>query len=67
MFAKAEEYLQQLWQLQNKNMPTKAILLPSDEIIYNINLDTRVIETPSFLSVTQDQNAERSAFEISPL
>jgi hypothetical protein len=51
--AVAEEYVQKLWgELQNKNIPIKAILLPSDEIIYNINLDTRIIETPSFLSVT---------------
>lgn len=64
MFARAEEYLQLLWESKNKNMPTKAILLPSDEIIYNINLDTRVIETPSFLSVTQDQNAETIYFLV---
>ena len=67
MFATAEEYVQQLWQLQNKNMPTKAILLPSDEIIYNIDLNTRTIETPSFLSITQDQDAETIYFFVALL
>lgn len=64
MFAKAEEYVQQLWLLQSPNMPTKAIILPSDEIIYNIDLNTRTIETPSFLSVVKDQDAETIYFLV---
>lgn len=54
MIATAEEYLQKLWLLYSENTPNKAILLPNDEIIYEIDLDSRVIKTPSFLSVKKD-------------
>ena len=64
MITTAEEYLQQLWSLYNENIPTKAILLPSDETIYEIDLNSRVIKTPSFLSVKKDQAAETIYFLI---
>ena len=54
----AEEYLQQLWLMQDGNTPTKAIILPSDEPICEIDLNTRTIKPPSFLSVKQDHYAE---------
>lgn len=60
----AEEYNASLWRIEDNNTPIKAILLPSDEVIYNINLDTRIIETPSFLGVTKDQNAETIYFLV---
>lgn len=62
MIATAEQYLQDLWLLYSENMPTKAILLPNDEIIYEIDLNTRVAKTPSFLSVRKDQAAETIYF-----
>lgn len=64
MIATAEEYLQKLWLLYSENTPNKAILLPNDEIIYEIDLDSRVIKTPSFLSVKKDQAAETIYFLI---
>lgn len=64
MITTAEEYLQKLWLLYSENTPNKAILLPSDEIIYEIDLNSRVIKTPSFLSVKKDQAAETIYFLI---
>ena len=64
MITTAEEYLQQLWSLYDEHIPTKAILLPSDETMYEIDLNTRVIKTPSFLSVKKDQAAETIYFLI---
>ena len=40
------------------NRPTGLIVLPTDEKIYNINLNTRVVQAPEFLSVTSEHNAE---------
>ena len=64
MITTAEEYLQRLWLLYSENTPNKAILLPSDETIYEIDLNSRVIKTPSFLSVKKDQAAETIYFLI---
>lgn len=64
MITTAEEYLRQLWLLYSENTPNKVILLPSDENIYEIDLNTRVIKTPSFLSVKKDQAAETIYFLI---
>ena len=64
MITTAEEYLQKLWLLYSENTPNKAILLPSDEIIYEIDLNSRIIKTPSFLSVKKDQAAETIYFLI---
>lgn len=32
--------------------------IPSDEQVYNINLNTREVETPEYLSILEDHNAE---------
>ena len=63
-YSTSEEFLRALWELQSGNAPTKAIILPSDEIIYNVNLNTRTIETPSYLSVERDQGAETIYFLV---
>lgn len=63
-YSTSEEFLKELWRLQDGNAPVKAIVLPSDEIIYNVNLNTRTIETPSFLSVERDQGAETIYFLV---
>lgn len=64
MIATAEEYLQQLWQLYNGNVPTKAIVLPRDETIYEIDLNTRTIKAPYLSGITKDQNAETFYFIV---
>lgn len=64
MIATAEEYLQQLWQLYDGNVPTKAIILPRDETIYQIDLNTRIIKAPYLSGITKDQNAETFYFIV---
>lgn len=64
MIATAEEYLQQLWQLYNGNVPTKAIVLPRDETIYQIDLNTRTIKAPYLSGIKKDQNAETFYFIV---
>lgn len=64
MITTAEEYQKYLWQLQSNNKPVSAILLPSDENIYEINLNTREINAPEFLSVRKDHAAETVYFLV---
>ena len=64
MIAAAEEYLQQLWQLYDGNVPTKAIILPRDEAIYQIDLNTRTIKAPYLSGIKKDQNAETFYFIV---
>ena len=64
MIATAEEYLQQLWQLYDGNVPTKAIMLPRDETIYQIDLNTRTIKAPYLSGIKKDQNAETFYFIV---
>ena len=64
MIATAEEYLQQLWQLYDGNVPTKAIILPRDETIYQIDLNTRTIKAPYLSGIKKDQNAETFYFIV---
>lgn len=53
-----------LWQLQtaedeqSKRFPQLVHFLPEDGQIYNIDLETRTINIPQFLSVQYDHNAE---------
>lgn len=64
MITTPEEYLSKLHLIQNNNFPTIAILLPSDETIYNIDLNTRTIEAPEYLSVETDHYAETVYFKV---
>lgn len=64
MIATAEEYLQQLWQLYDGNIPTKAIMLPRDETIYQIDLNSRIIKAPYMSGITKDQSAETFYFIV---
>lgn len=58
MITTAEEYLASLWRIQEDNRPSIALLLPSDENIYEVDLEKRIIEAPSFLSVEKDHRSE---------
>lgn len=65
MVTQSQEYQEKLWQLQQKNYPiTKAILLPGDETIYEVDLNTRTIAVPQFLSVAKDHQAETIYFQF---
>lgn len=64
MITTPKDYESLLYALQDPNRQVIAIQLPKDEKIYNIDLNSRVIETPEFLSVQQDHNAETVYFKV---
>ena len=64
MITLAEEYYSKLYQIQDENPPTLALLLPSTERIYNIDLNSRTIEAPEYLSVETDHRAEAIYFKM---
>ena len=44
------EYWRNLYRIQqDNNLPSLAVLLPSTENIYDINLNTRKVQAPEFL------------------
>lgn len=58
MVTTPEEYNKYYYQITSNNIATTAITIPSSEPIYNVDLDSRTIETPEFLSVEHDHHAE---------
>lgn len=63
MITSAEEYLSKLHLVNSVNTPTIAMLLPSTETIYEIDLQTRSVTAPEFLSVATDHYAETIYFK----
>lgn len=64
MITNPTEYEETLWEIQS-NAPTRtAILLPKSEQIYDIDLNTREISVPTFLSVAKDHVAETIYFKF---
>ncbi len=64
MVTKPSDYEEKLWQIQSSAPTEKAILLPTDEKIYDIDLNTRKITVPKFLSVEKDHTAETVYFRF---
>lgn len=64
MITAPQDYKDLLYEIQNNNAPTRAILLPKDETIYEIDLNTREIHAPDFLSVEKDHYAETIFFKV---
>lgn len=58
-----KEYLEQLHQIQSQNPPSIA-LLSNAEIIYDVDLSTRKIDSPKFLSVSRDHKSETIYFRV---
>jgi hypothetical protein len=61
MITTSNEYKEKLWLIQSKNPPRKAIL-PHAEKMYAIDLKTREIDSPEFLSIQKDHRAESIYF-----
>lgn len=59
-----QEYNSMLHQLRDPNEFSQFLRIPSYEHIYEINLNERKIETPEFLSVESDENAEIIWFKV---
>lgn len=64
MITTADDFYSYYARIQDENAPALAVLLPKDEPIYNINLNTRIIDTPDFLSVSADHRAETIYFQV---
>jgi len=62
MVTNSQEYANKLWEIQNNAPTSRAILLPSNEEIYEIDLNKRSISVPKFLSVAKDHQAETIYF-----
>ena len=64
MITTPQEYYDLLYRIQDENKPTLALLLPSDEKIFEIDLNTRKIDAPKYLSVELDHKAKTIYFKI---
>lgn len=64
MITTVEEYLKSMGRINDKNIEYLALLLPSYENIYNVDLNTRTIHGPGILSVEKDHAAETIYFAI---
>ncbi len=62
MITSTQDYIAYLYRLQNPNRRADTVRLPPDEPLYEIDLDTRTIKAPEFLSVEYDHNAETVYF-----
>lgn len=58
------EYQNKLWEIQNQHLTQKAVLVPHNEKILNIDLNTRTVEVPNYLSVQQDHESETIYFKF---
>lgn len=64
MITPQNEYLNSLAKIQMGFNGENYFPIPSAEKIYCINLDTRIVEAPALLSVTEDHEAEILFFEV---
>ena len=64
MITTPKEYYDLLYRIQDENKPSLAVLLPSDEKIYEIDMNSRKIEAPKYLSVALDHRAETIYFKV---
>lgn len=58
-----QEFLSQLYVIQSQNPPS-FVLFPDTKEIYDIDLNTRTIDTPKFLSVLKDHQSETIYFRV---
>lgn len=64
MITSASEYFALYHQVTSGNPPDLAVLLPSEENIYEVDLNTRTITAPEHLGVHKDQRAEVIYFKM---
>ena len=58
MITSPQEYWSILYRIQDQNSPWPTFPVPETERIYNVDLTTRLIEAPQYLSVQHDHKAE---------
>lgn len=64
MITTPKDYYNLYHRIQSENAPSLAILLPTDEKIYTVDLNARSVEVPEFLSVETDHRAETIYFKV---
>ena len=64
MVTNPAEYAKLLWKIQDQNPPTTALLLPNSEKMIEVDLNTRLISAPEYLSVATDHRAETVYFVL---
>lgn len=64
MITNARDYYNLYHRIQSENAPSLAILLPTDEKIYNVDLNSRAVEAPEYLGVERDHRAEVIYFKV---
>jgi hypothetical protein len=64
MITSLQEYYNLLYLIQDENPPELAVLLPGNEEPLRIDLDTRKINAPEYLSVATDHRAETVFFSV---
>ena len=64
MIADNKEFVDLMWQLQTNAPTSKAVLSPTFEQIYEVDLNTRKIIVPKYLSVKDDHQAETIYFKF---
>ena len=67
MITTPRDYYNLYHRIQSENAPSLAILLPTDEKIYNVDLNSRVVEAPEYLGVERDHRAEVIYFKVNRL
>jgi hypothetical protein len=45
------EYKEKLWEIQNKHFTQRAVLVPHNEKVLDIDLNKRTVSVPDYLSV----------------
>ena len=64
MITTANEYYATLAWIQDNNFPVQAVLAPSDEHIYDVDLNKRQVSALEFLSVETDHKSETIYFKV---
>ena len=64
MITTAQDYFALYHQVTSGNPPDLAVLLPSNDNIYEVNLDTRTITPPANLGVVGDEHAKIVFFKM---
>ena len=64
MITNPVDFYEALLQINDNNKPQYALLLPTDETIYDIDLSTREIKAPKYLSLHTDHYAETIYFKV---
>lgn len=64
MITSAKEYLANLQRIRDENLRTEVLQIPSDELVYNVDLNARTVDAPVYLSTETDHIAETVFFAV---